>query len=80
MSTDWVRACSSRVVALAEEVSPVVSCAPRDIARLERLKAAPEDLIDIQRCVALVAGMGLDALWPETQQGLAVLPREVVNG
>lgn len=59
------------MVALAEEVSPVVSCAPRDIARLERLKAAPEDLIDIQRCVALVAGMGLDALWPETQQGLA---------
>jgi len=59
------------VVALAEEVSPVVNCSPRDIARLERLKAAPEDLIDIQRCVALVAGMGPDALRPETQQGLA---------
>lgn len=56
---------------LAEEVSPIVKCAPRDVARLERLKVAPDNLVDIQRCVAFVAVMGLDPVWAETHKGLA---------
>lgn len=49
---------------LADEVSPVVRCSPRDVARLERLKVAPDNRIDIQRCVAFVAVMGLDRSGP----------------
>lgn len=56
---------------LAEGVSPLVKCSPRDVARLERLKVAPDNLIDIQRCVAFVAVMGLDPVWAETHKGLA---------
>lgn len=56
---------------LAEVVSPIVKCSPRDVARLERLQVAPDNLIDVQRCVAFVAVLGLDPVWAETHKHLA---------
>ncbi|HWU32213.1 MAG TPA: hypothetical protein VN108_05020, partial [Marmoricola sp.] len=56
---------------LAEEVSPIVKCSARDVARLERLREAPGTLIDRQRCLAFVAVMELDPVWAETHKNLA---------
>jgi hypothetical protein len=56
---------------LADEVSPVVKCTARDVARLERSKTPPQNLLDLQRCVAFVAVMQVDPVWAETHKGLA---------
>lgn len=56
---------------LADEVTPIVKCSVRDVARLERLKDPPKTLRDIQICLSFVAAMGLDPVWAETHKQLA---------
>lgn len=55
---------------LAEQVSPLVKCTARDVARLEHSEYAPDDVNDRLRCLALVAAMGIDPVWAETYKGL----------
>ncbi|MBU1250244.1 MAG: hypothetical protein KJ659_12730 [Actinobacteria bacterium] len=59
---------------LAELVSPVVKCSPRDVARLERMDDRPTDPVDLDRCLAFVAVLGVDPAWAET--GLHLAPGE----
>lgn len=54
--------------AIAEKVSFVVRCSRRDVGRLERLKMAPEALIDVQRCMAFVSVLGLDPVGRDPQE------------
>jgi hypothetical protein len=59
---------------LADEISAVIKCSARDVARLERLRNAPSAPVDLQRCLAFVAVMQLDPVWAETHKGLAAGP------
>ncbi|MFB2586967.1 hypothetical protein [Herbiconiux liukaitaii] len=56
---------------LAAEVSSVVRCTARDVARIERLEHRPEAELDIQRAVAFAAVLDIDPVWAESHRGIA---------
>lgn len=56
---------------LAQLVSPVVRCSPRDVARLERLEDPPAADVDRARSLAFVAVLGADPVWAQTHLDLA---------